>query len=490
MQAVTSIVRAGIVVLWVVLVVLLIRDRRAERPVPQDLRAAADAAGDPLAESWMGVYMQNRKIGYTSHRFVPTAGGYRFEERSMLRLTVMDSLQTVHVEVGGTVDGNFALRSFSASMRSGVGDLAARGTVEGGNLVVTFKMGPEESVQSFPLSEPIYLPTGVRTYLSRGRLEAGKHLTVQVFDPATMQYQPMRVTVEDRDRIEAGSGPVEVWRVREEFHGMSTTIWLDESGRVLREEGPLNLVAVRETAEQATTAGWTGDTALDVMSVVAVPVRGSIRDARQSARLELRLDGIPDVAIPTGTRQRVNGRHVVIEREAVTPANTFALPYAGGEWAADLGATTFLQVGHPRIREAANEAVGGETDAYRAVQRLREWVFRRLKKVPTASVPNALQVLQMGQGDCNEHAVLFAALARAAGIPTRVVAGAVYLDGAFLYHAWNEVWLGHDWVSLDPTFDQMPADATHLKLIEGGPESHDSILRVVGRLSVRVLGSG
>lgn len=489
MQAATSIVRAGIVVVWVVLVVLLVRDRRAAPPVPQELRAAAEAAGGAATESWMGVYLQDRKIGYTSHRFVPAAGGYRFEERSMLRLTVMDTLQTVHVEVSGAVDPDFALRSFSASMRSGVGDLAARGTVEGGELVLTFKLGAEESVQRFPLSERIYLPTGVRTYLSHGKLEAGKRLTVQVFDPSTMQHQPMRVSVEGRDRIDTGAGPVEVWRVREEYHGMSTTVWLDEAGNVLREAGPLNLVAVRETAEQATSSGWTGDTALDVMSVVAVPVRGSIPDPRGRARLELRLDGIPDVEIPANARQRVHGRQVVIERETVTPEDTFGLPCTGTQWAADLAETTFLQVGHPRIREAAAEAVGGETDAQRAAQRLRAWVFRRLEKVPTASLPNALQVLQMRQGDCNEHAVLFAALARAAGIPARVVAGAVYLDGSFLYHAWNEVWLGREWVSVDPTFDQLPADATHLKLIEGGPEAHDSILRVIGRLSVRVLGS-
>jgi hypothetical protein len=95
----------------------------------------------------------------------------------------------------------------------------------------------------------------------------------------------------------------------------------------------------------------------------------------------------------------------------------------------------------------------------------------------------------MGEGDCNEHAVLLAALGRAAGLPTRVVAGTVYLDGAFYYHAWCEVWVGR-WVSIDPTFHQFPADATHIKFVVGGPEEHMAMMAIIGRLGIEVLDSG
>jgi transglutaminase-like putative cysteine protease len=117
---------------------------------------------------------------------------------------------------------------------------------------------------------------------------------------------------------------------------------------------------------------------------------------------------------------------------------------------------------------------------------LNDWVYGHLRKVPTVSLPNAVQVLDMGEGDCNEHAVLFAALARAVGLPARVVAGAVYLDGAFFYHAWCEVWLTR-WVSVDPTFHQFPADATHIKFVTGGPDEQLAMMEVVGRLGIEVL---
>ncbi|HXV21869.1 MAG TPA: transglutaminase domain-containing protein, partial [Desulfuromonadales bacterium] len=62
-----------------------------------------------------------------------------------------------------------------------------------------------------------------------------------------------------------------------------------------------------------------------------------------------------------------------------------------------------------------------------------------------------------------------------------VVAGLAYANDGFYYHAWNEVWLD-GWVSVDAVFAQMPVDATHVKLVDGGPERHVRLAEVVGRL--------
>ena len=53
---------------------------------------------------------------------------------------------------------------------------------------------------------------------------------------------------------------------------------------------------------------------------------------------------------------------------------------------------------------------------------------------------------------------------------------------AFYYHAWTELWLGA-WVTADAVFRQLPADATHVKLIEGGPERHLELAGIVGELA-------
>jgi transglutaminase-like putative cysteine protease len=128
-------------------------------------------------------------------------------------------------------------------------------------------------------------------------------------------------------------------------------------------------------------------------------------------------------------------------------------------------------------------------------RKLLDWVFENLAKEATVSVPNAVQVLEMRKGDCNEHAVLYAALARAAGLPARMVAGTVYnpgegdSSGAFYYHAWNLVWLGR-WVAVDPTFGQFPADATHVAFVEGGPDKDIALIGAIGRIRFEVESFG
>ena len=60
-------------------------------------------------------------------------------------------------------------------------------------------------------------------------------------------------------------------------------------------------------------------------------------------------------------------------------------------------------------------------------------------------------------------------MARALGLPARVAVGLVYLRGAFYYHAWPEVYVAQSptlgqWLPVDPTLNQFPADATHVRL--------------------------
>jgi transglutaminase-like putative cysteine protease len=59
------------------------------------------------------------------------------------------------------------------------------------------------------------------------------------------------------------------------------------------------------------------------------------------------------------------------------------------------------------------------------------------------------------KGDCTEHAVLFAALARGSAWPTRIAVGTVVVaaQGSFgaFGHAWTEVWDGGAWRLVDPT---------------------------------------
>jgi transglutaminase-like putative cysteine protease len=115
-----------------------------------------------------------------------------------------------------------------------------------------------------------------------------------------------------------------------------------------------------------------------------------------------------------------------------------------------------------------------------------------LDKKPTVSLPSAREVLRTKVGDCNEHTALYVAMARSIGIPSRIAVGLAYAHGAFYYHAWPEVYLDEGggrglWLPVDPTFNQFPADATHLRLMRGGLDKQAAILPLIGQMKMDIL---
>jgi transglutaminase-like putative cysteine protease len=205
-----------------------------------------------------------------------------------------------------------------------------------------------------------------------------------------------------------------------------------------------------------------------------------------------------------GGRQSLRGDTLIVMREQGSVRASYSLPYEPGEDGAEGGAagsvdlsappgpaaleaTPLIQARDPRIVDVARGIVGSETRPEEVARRLTEWVYGRLRKDITLSIPSAVQVLEMGQGDCNEHTVLYVALARSLGLPARTAVGLVHLDGTFYYHAWPEVWLDQ-WVAVDPTLDQYPADATHLRFLVGGLARQVELIRLIGRLDLKIVG--
>ncbi len=83
---------------------------------------------------------------------------------------------------------------------------------------------------------------------------------------------------------------------------------------------------------------------------------------------------------------------------------------------------------------------------------------------PAGSV---LRALERGYGECVDFADMLTTLARSQNIPTRTVYGIAYSTlptPGFRFHAWNEILFEEHWHALDPTWNQVVADATHIPL--------------------------
>jgi len=281
--------------------------------------------------------------------------------------------------------------------------------------------------------------------------------------------------VEGRETIDG----TETLRVAEEQQGLRAHVWLDDDGRAVREEAMLGLVLRAEPHETA-MRGLDADAPLELTSATRIPLRGTIASPRRTDTLTLRVSGPAATQIPDDPpRQRMEAGVLRIVREPAPVPDVPGEPPPDGRYVLP---SPFIESDDPAIVARARAIVDGEPDPVRRAERILGWVETSMTQEPSATVPSAREVLRVLRGDCNEHDVLLTALARAAGVPARMVAGAVYQDGAFYYHAWSELWLGGRWVSADAVFRQMPVDATHVKLVEGGPERHLGLAAVVGRL--------
>ena len=452
---------------------------------------AADLARYGPAAQWRGVYYKGEKIGFTVSQVVPSEGGFELQEDGRLQMSLLGAASAVRLRTVARVDRGFALRSFEFSLDPGTGPLEVSGRVDGRSLHVSVRTSAGVQSERRELAEPPQLPLNLARRLAGGGLVAGATHELTLFDPATLRNAPVTLHVVRRETTRTGLGRVPAFRVEMAFGALRTTSWITDTGEVVREESPMGLVTVRESPESAqrlaVSAGMRSDL-LESSAVQPVMARGRIDEPREVRVLRLRLEGADfSAADLQGAGQSAAGDVIEIvdaRRLRAGPADPDAAGYLAPE--------PLIESDAPEIRTEAERAAAGVTGDRARAERLTRHVNAILEKKPTVGLPSAREVLRTRVGDCNEHTALLVAMARSLGIPARVAAGLAFVRGAFYYHAWAEVYIDEGggrglWLPVDPTFNQFPADATHLRLVRGGLDRQASIAPLVGRLKMTVL---
>jgi hypothetical protein len=451
--------------------------------VRMDWFQSAGVPGGPLnatipeSEAWMGIYQKDVKIGVSHRKITPTAEGVAISESTVMRLNTMGRVQDIHLQTQGMLNVDFSLSSFRAEIKSGLFQFGVSGQVQGASLVLEANGRP----LTLTLQTPVHLSASLWDAAGRAGLSENESLTLSVFDPLTMTPQPVKITALGMDRIEI----MGAWRAARKMSaavmGSLQIAWIDADGSVLREEGVMGITLKKISHEEAKDSRLIPGE--DLTRLVSVPADREIADAEKLSRLVLRITGVElisterqcfDSGILTITRESLSG---LSENHTAEPAEL-------------LQPTAFIQSDHPRILNQLWRIIAEKDTPLVRTQKICAWIFRNIEKRPVLSMPNALETLENRVGDCNEHAVLFAAFARAAGIPVRIETGMVHLRGRFYYHAWNSVFLGK-WITVDSLMNQIPADVTHISLSRGqkisGSENPMEILGAIGNIGISIL---
>lgn len=354
-----------------------------------------------------------------------------------------------------------------------------------------------------PLDAPVH--TDAEALLSeaarRGALAPGQRLALRTLDVRGRRAHVSAVEVLGPDRVEGPEGPVPATkvRVRHPETGSEETLWLDAEGALVRVEGEGGHL-LRRASEEAARRLPAEPPSFSI-TVPAVPVLPRVMSAdRHEVEITLAADParrLPEfprspwgtveapVAAPDGTTRL---RALLTSHDA--PGATVALPLDPAPFARELEATALMPVGHARLAEAVAEAAGGSRDARTVAERLARWVHDSLAKASCdVAQASALEILEERRGDCSEHALLYVALCRAAGVPARLCSGYVHIGSDWGSHAWAEVWLGR-WVGADPTTGEVGTAARYLFFgYQDAPDSFPAVVtqRIQGRMALRSL---
>lgn len=348
---------------------------------------ATDLARYGSSAQWRGVYYRGEKVGFTVSQVVPIDDGFELQEDGQLEMTLLGATTAAKIRTTARVDEAFALRSFEFSMDPGTGPIVVRGEVNGQRISIAVTTSAGTRTEERELVEAPVLPLNLGRRLASGGLTPGARHEWTVFDPATLRNAPVVLEVGQRELVRVGNTPTPAFRVDMDFAGLHTTSWITDTGEVVREESPLGLMTIRESAERATAKAVPGDVRADLLEAAAVvPVtKERIDEPRDVRRLRLRLEGADLSSLDLqGVGQTLEGNVVEI-RDPQTlrpgPADSDVRRYLEPE--------PLIESDDPEIRAEAELAVRNVTGSRARAEQLTRHVNGLLDKKPTVSLPSA-----------------------------------------------------------------------------------------------------
>lgn len=452
-------------------------------------------AAVPVDSDWMTVLLGGRKVGHV--QIDRERVGDILTTTQTLSLDLSRSGKPMHLgNMSRSVEGpdgvplGFASRTRMSSMDSTV-DAVPDDT---GRYRVTTTVGGQTTITWMDWPGDALLAEGQRLATVAAGRAPGTHYQLHEFDPSSQQVVQVQVDVLGEETVALPNGVMRLSHQRQTLtmaRGRQTLdLWVDDRG--IARKGLMSLLGQPlEMLACDRACALAPNQPVDMLRAATI-------DSPRWLPAYVR-------AVPMRYRIRISGN---IGQPFITTDEQQVTSLGGGDWMLDVGGShagrqapprpsdtqpnAWLQSDAPAIRRLAARAVGGAHDDLQRMRRLREFVSDYITGHGLdVGYASALEVVNSREGDCTEYAVLLAAMARAQGIPARVVTGMVYADRfaggtrLFIPHEWVQAWVHGRWQSFDAALRHF--DSTHLALAsgDGDPWHFAATTQLFGNLHIR-----
>ena len=443
-------------------------------------------------EAWLGAYVGEKKIGYMSYKIdkadINGVSGYRIDSVLSNRLSILGAELTQLVTTviytdtkSQPIKEDFAMSSGGKTTR----------------VISNFKKDVVEceiSAGSGSSKKTVPIPSGATLVgdpmFAVPSPEVGRKYSFHYFDPLSLAVSELTVNVEREEKLKIGDKEYDTFVMKSASPLGNVTVWQEKNGDVVQAKGIMGITLTRQSRTEA-MAGIGEGPSQDLAILTSVKSNKKIPSARSVQKLDVILKGLSCEPIKD-IRQSVISDKIEGEKRLCITARSFdstksaVLPIGQADMATFLASTPYIDSDQSAVQTQAREIVGEEKNAYLACTKIRAWVNANLQTRANIGITRSgSDVLKSKVGVCRDYAILFASLARSAGIPTRIAAGLVYLEGSFYYHAWDECYVG-EWTPFDATLPTDFVDATHIKLAEGDATCMFGLSKVIGSLKADV----
>jgi hypothetical protein len=335
---------------------------------------------------------------------------------------------------------------------------------------------------------PILGPAVIARRTAEALRTAGAVLDFSIFSPELQRVVRARRTVlAPADRACNGATAV---KIEEAVEGLPAprTVWVDRDGAVIGDStaGPFGAMTTCLATREAALAAQ-GELPADLYERTVARSNVRLADASAVDRIVLRITPRdPARPLPDFARhnQTVAGGTVEIRRPERRPGQEASLPE-------DLAPNALVQSDDEAIVATAKQLA--ENDPWSTALALTRWVAENMSFDTGIVQAPASELMRDRKGTCMGYATLLAALARAAGIPSRIAMGYVYYGGIWGGHAWTEMWIDGRWLPFDAAvYAPGVASATRLaagasSFAGGGGDLSTALGRLFGQVDIAVV---